>query len=309
MRKIAGLMLCLTALSACGGGSSSPTSPTNGRSTSSNDGSTSSNGGNSPAAPSPSSPQVVNAEVSGPIDSLAGSSSAFQFKIGSRVIRGGSSTTFDQGGNRAASFADLKNGVRVEVKGQQADGFVQATRIHLEDDDEVEPDDDDDEPPNNNPNDRNNPNAEVRVEARLTAFTGTRPNLMLTVGSTAVRTHASTRVTRRGVSLALDALAINQTLEVEGVRQADGSILASKISIEDDDEDEVNEIEVEGVVGALAGACPSLTFRVTSTPVATTAATRFDDVACSALKNNDKVRARGTKRSDGVLLATRVKRR
>ncbi len=43
---------------------------------------------------------------------------------------------------------------------------------------------------------------------------------------------------RSGNALTLDALTINQTLQVEGVRQADGSILANKISIEDDDENE-----------------------------------------------------------------------
>src|SRR5262245_34508215 len=181
MRKIAGLILCLAAFPACGGGSSSPTSPTD-------NGSAFATGGNSPAGPGPSSPQVVNAEVSGPIDSLTGSSSTFQFKIGSRVVRGGSSTTFDQGGNRATSSSDLKNGVRVEVKGQQGDGFIQATRIHLEDDDEVEPnDDDDDEPPNNPPPSNpapsnpapNNPNAEVSVQATLTAILGSKPTLML----------------------------------------------------------------------------------------------------------------------------------
>ncbi len=51
-----------------------------------------------------------------------------------------------------------------------------------------------------------------------------------------------------------------------------------------------------------------LTFRVGSTPVATSAATRFDDVTCSALKNTDRVRARGAKRPDGGLVADRVKR-
>ena len=305
MRRIAGLMLCVAALSACGSGSETPTTPT----TSSNDGSASTNGGKSPAAPSPNSPQVVNAEVSGPIDSLTGSSSAFQFKIGSRVIHGGSSTTFDQGGSHPASFADLRNGRRVEVKGQQADGFVQAVRIHLEDDNEVEPDDHEDEPQNNPNDNKNNPNVEATVRATLTAISASKPNLLLTVGSAMVRTSSSTRVTRRGVALTLDALAVNQMLEVEGVRQGDGTILANKISIEDDNEEEAEDVEVEGAVSALAGSCPSLTFRVASTPVATSAATRFDDVTCSALKNADKVRVEGTKRADGVLLATRLKRR
>jgi hypothetical protein len=65
--------------------------------------------------------------VNGVIDSLSGSELAFQFKVGSQLVEGNNLTVFS--GN--SSFSDLKNGVRVEVKGQQRDGFVYATQIHV----------------------------------------------------------------------------------------------------------------------------------------------------------------------------------
>ena len=227
MRKSAGVILCLAVLWACGGSSGTPTSPSNGSNSSSSSPTASPTADGATAAPAPTG--AATAEVSGPIDSLTGSAATFQFKIGSRVIHGTSATTFDRGGDRPASFADLKNGSSVEVKGQQADGFVQATRIHIEDD-EAAP------APKANPDDDNDN--------------------------------------------------------------------------DDDNEPEVeNEAEAKGTLTALTGSCPALTFNVGTTKVMTSSATRFDDVTCSSLKNNDRVEAKGTKRSDGVLQATRVERK
>ena len=74
---------------------------------------------------------TIPVEVNGTIDSLTGSATAFQFNIGSRVVKGDAATDFFGDGDKPDSFADLKNGARVEVKGQQRDGFVYATRIHI----------------------------------------------------------------------------------------------------------------------------------------------------------------------------------
>lgn len=65
--------------------------------------------------------------INGDVSLFAGTSAAFQFNIGSRVIKGDANTEFF--GNSA--FADLANGKRVEVKGSQRDGFVYATRVKV----------------------------------------------------------------------------------------------------------------------------------------------------------------------------------
>jgi len=166
------------------------------------------------AGPSPGPGNGPTVEVSGAIDSLSGAASAFQFKIGSRVVKGGSATAFVGSSNGPASFVDLKNGSLVEVTGQQGDGFVQASRIHVEDA-------------------GGGGGGEVSVRGTLTAIGGAKPNLLLTVGSTTVRTTSTTEVKQHGNTLSLDALKSGQSLQVEGSRQSDGSIVAKKISIED----------------------------------------------------------------------------
>ena len=166
---------------------------------------------------------AVPVEVNGAIDTVAGSASSFQFKIGSRVIRGDSTTTFSGSGPSASGFTLLKEGVRVEVKGEQRDGFVFATRIHVE----------------GNEDNHNNDNDD----------------------------HGN------------------------------------------DGQHDAGEVEMTGSLSALGGACPAISFAVGGVTFQTSAATRFDDESCPALRNGDRVEARGTRRSGGSIVdATRVKK-
>ena len=65
--------------------------------------------------------------INGDVSLFTGTLAAFQFNIGTRVIKGDANTEFF--GNSA--FGDLANGKRVEVKGSQRDGFVYATRMKV----------------------------------------------------------------------------------------------------------------------------------------------------------------------------------
>ena len=104
----------------------------------------------------------------------------------------------------------------------------------------------------------------------------------------------------------LDALKTGQTLHVVGVRQADGSIDARRIQIEDDATG--GEFEIQGSVGGLKGSCPSVTFGVNGFSILTNSATVFQGGACPALKSGDKATVNGLKQADGSILATRVKK-
>jgi hypothetical protein len=77
---------------------------------------------------------------------------------------------------------------------------------------------------------------------------------------------------------------------------------------DDDDGDENGEAEFSGTLAGLGGSCPSITFSVSSQPVATSNATEFSKVSCSALRNGDRVKVEGTRQSNGVVLAREVKR-
>jgi Domain of unknown function (DUF5666) len=234
----------------------------------------------------------IPVEVNGVIDTLTGSASAFQFKVGSRVVKGDSQTAFFGDGDTPDSFASLKDGVRVEVKGEQRDGFVYATRIHVNDTDDDNGDD-------------GGQDTSASIHGTLTAMSGGNPNLVLTVGGTTVRTSSSTEVKRRGDVQTLDTLKVGQSLHVVGDRQPDGSINARKIEIDDDAVG--GEFEIEGSLGGLQGSCPAIRFGVNGFSIVTSASTTFEDGTCSSLKNGAKVNVKGTKQGDGSIAATRVK--
>jgi uncharacterized protein DUF5666 len=229
----------------------------------------------------------IPVEVNGVIDSFAGATTMFQFKIGSRQVKGDDLTVFF--GN--STFSMLKDGVRVEVKGQQRDGYIYAERIHVNVDGGTDDDAQDDS---------------ASIQGVVTSITGTKPALTLMVGGTVVRTSASTDVQRRGDTQTLDALKTGQTLHVVGVRQSNGSIEARHIFIDDDPTG--GEFEIEGSVGGLKGTCPSVTFGVNGFSIATNGSTTFNGGACSTLKNGDKVTVNGVKQADGSVLAKTVKK-
>lgn len=228
--------------------------------------------------------------VNGTIDTLTGSAPSFQFKIGSRVVKGDAQTEFFGDGDRPDSFASLKEGSRVEVKGTQRDDFVYANRIHINgsgDDDGGGGQD-----------------TSASIHGLLNAISGAKPSLVLTVGTTTVRTSASTEVKRRGDVQTLDALKVGQSLHVVGTRQSDGSLDARKIEIDDDAPG--GEFEVEGSLGGLKGDCPSVQFTVNGFKIATSGGTTFEGGTCSALKSGDKVVVKGLRQGDGSVAATRV---
>jgi hypothetical protein len=231
----------------------------------------------------------IPVEVNGSIDSLSGNATLFQFKIGSRLVKGDTLTTFY--GSAALSFSSLKDGVRVEVKGQQRDGYVYAERLHVNDVDVAGTDD-------------GGQDSSASIDGVLTAISGTSPALRLTVAGTTVRTSSATDVRRRGDVQALDVLKIGQTLHVVGVRQADGSIDARKIQIDDDPTG--GEFEIEGAVGGLKGTCPAVSFSVNGFSIQADSSTVFAGGACSTLKSGSKATVKGTRQADGSILATRI---
>ena len=298
MPRFIGAVLVICALTSACGGTSNPNEPS-----SSSGASGPSAPANGPAAPvaGPSAPTggetpQAEAELSGVIDSLSGSAAGFQFRIGSRQVRGDAATAFVGHGDRPDTFASLRDGVTVEVKGRQAEGFIQATRVHVEDQD----DDDNPRQPPQNP--------EAEFVGTLTALGGTAPALTLTVGGTTVRTSSATAVKRRGDPLTLAALRVGQVVEVEGTRRTDGSVDARTLTIEDDNEDE-NEVEFEGTMSGLTGACPSLSFTVSGRGVTTNASTEFDKTACTAFRNGDRVQVKGDAQSNGSVVARRLRRK
>jgi hypothetical protein len=85
------------------------------------------------------------------------------------------------------------------------------------------------------------------------------------------------------------ALANGNLVEVEGQKQTDRSIIATKVELQS------GPNEVEGLVSGLTGtaACPVLTFTIGTTTVTTSGTTQFSGVTCAALVNGMRVEVEG----------------
>ncbi|HEX3702287.1 MAG TPA: DUF5666 domain-containing protein [Vicinamibacterales bacterium] len=71
---------------------------------------------------------TVPIDVAGTISGVSGSASTFQFNVGTTAVHGDSTTAFDNN----KTFANLSNGVGVDVHGTQKNGFVLATSVHID---------------------------------------------------------------------------------------------------------------------------------------------------------------------------------
>lgn len=233
----------------------------------------------------------IPVNVNGVVDSLDTTAlPLFTFKIGSRQIEGGADTRFFGDGDVLLTPDALKDGSRVEVKGELRDGVVYALRIHINGPTTPEPPQDD----------------SASVEGVVSALAGTAPALTMKIGATAVTTDGQTVVQRRGDTQTLAAIADGQIVHAVGVRQADGSLLARKLQIKDDGPD--GPFVIEGSLGGLKGVCPALTFGVNGYTVTTSSETSFLPGATTtcetlALKNGMKVEVEGTRQADGTVAA------
>jgi hypothetical protein len=191
-------------------------------------------------------------------------------------------------GNRILTLADIEVGDHVQARGSMEGTTLVATEIKVQD---TGRDNDDVD--------------EVEVEGTIAGLssTSTCPLVSFMIGATRVTTSAATAFD----DVTCATLANNLLVEVEGIRQGDGSILARKV------EAEAGADEVEGFVFEFSGvaSCSNTTFRVgptlsLSTRVVTNSSTSF---SCATLANGVRVEVEGTRQADGSILAASVEPR
>jgi len=221
--------------------------------------------------------------INGVIEDMSGTPSAFLIVVDGQEIHGDSLTQFFGG----TVFADLAIGQTVEVKGLQRTGHVYATRIHVEAE-------------------------EVEFSGTILApIAGTSPDLQFTVASTPnrqVNTTAATIVRRKSDTQTPAALQVGMLVSVTGRALPGGAVNARRISIEGD---EVGGLfEMTGRIGGLSGACPTVSFSIAGSQIATTALTSFLPAApgCSGLSNGHTVTVKGTVLAGGSIEATEVRK-
>ena len=140
-------------------------------------------------------------DLAGPVASLSGTCPTLAFILQGTRVTTTASTTIAHG-----NCTDLRNGVQVEATGVRGtDGTLAASRIEIED--------------------RQMDEAEVTGAA--SGLSGTCPNLTFTVQGTKVTTTANTKFD--GITCA--RVQNGTIVEVEGRRQADGTIAAAKVEL------------------------------------------------------------------------------
>ena len=213
--------------------------------------------------------------------------------VGSTNVVAGSGAVIRHG-NRSLTMSDIQVGDHIQARGEMDGSTLVAVEIKVQDtghDNDGDHDDDDGD--------------ETEIEGTVSdlSSTGSCPAVTFMIGSTKVTTSAST--TFDDVSCA--NLANNARVEVEGIRQSDGSIAAQRVELESGPD------EVEGTVFEFSGSgsCPSATFKVgatanSATKVTTTNSTTFSGVSCATLTNGAKVEVEGNKQGDGSITAASV---
>ncbi len=127
----------------------------------------------------------------------------------------------------------------------------------------------------------------TKVHGLVSALTGSCPTVTFTVNGKTVKTTPETAFHGVGCS----NLKNGGRVEVKGATQTDGSIVASFVTV--NGEGENDETELKGTISGLTGTCPTLTFTVNGTSVATTAQTTFKKTGCGDVKNGIKVEIEG----------------
>jgi len=192
-------------------------------------------------------------------------------------------------GNRVLSLADIEVGDHIQARGVLEGLTLVAEEITVQDTGH-----------DNDPTAR--PSEIEGTISGISAVSGC-PVVTFVIGTTQVTTSATT--TFDDVTCA--TLANGALVEVEGAKQADGSIVATRV------EAEAGPDEVTGTVFEFSGAasCPAATFKVgpvlsLATAVTLTPTTTFSGVTCAAIANGAMVEIEGTKQVDGSITAANV---
>jgi hypothetical protein len=239
---------------------------------------------------------VGDAELKGIVEAVPPATPSGIFRAAGRAVQTTAATTFRRG-SASAGFNDLAVGRRVEVRGALSGDVVVASAVEIEDGAKA--------PGPEGPD----PVVEVEITGALSGLSGTAASFQFTVAGRLFRGSEATLVVRGGSNRSFGALANGQTVEVKGTQQ-NGFVQASRISIEGpeggDDNGGRTEVEVEGVLGAVSGACPALASSVAGTPFSTTASTVFD-APCGSFKAGNRVQVKGTRTGSGPIAATRLR--
>ena len=126
---------------------------------------------------------------------------------------------------------------------------------------------------------------------------------MLGVGTTTVVVPENTPITNGYRELELQDVIVGARIHVKGSRSVD-TITATRIMVQ---QTGLERVTLSGVVSAVTGTCPDVTFKFGSIGIAVNGSTVFVQGTCADLKGSITVEVKGLRRVDGSVLATMVK--
>jgi hypothetical protein len=212
-------------------------------------------------------------DLEGAISGLSGACPVLRFMLGGRTVRTSASTEFD-----AAPCPNLLSGDHAEVHGLlQSDGSVLATKVEVD-----------------------QGQHSTELNGVISGRSGTCPSLTFTINATTVMTTNATQFDSTPCSGVMNG----NRADVKGTLLANGAVLALHVEATQQGDD--HQVEAEGSVSSLSGKCPTLTFSLDGKTFKTTAATKFDGVACNGLANGMMAAAEGVLQGDGSVLASQV---
>jgi hypothetical protein len=300
--------------------------------------------------------------IEGIVDSinLAGNSFVVKNPRGMVTVQTDAGTLFRMRGS-LVGLGDLKVGQKVEAEGSpQPDGSLLARKVNIQNRDEEE----ETRTPTPSPTATTTPPTatptstvtttpatatptrtprpqEVELEGTVGAISGTSFVLMTRTGPVTIQTNSATVFRKEDGPATFADIKTGGKVEVEGTRQNDGSVLASRVNIEGGDDQErtktptgiatttttattpqptrtptptrTPELEgagLEGTVGNINGSSFVLMTRSGPVTIQTNSATQFrndDNPATFAdIKTGSEVEVEGTSQPDGSVLASRI---
>ena len=238
---------------------------------------------------------------------MAGGAAAGPGSVTVTIVGTGVSTTLD--GNGSFTLDNVPPGsVTLNFKGRGADAMLTISGIEADDHISIAVTLNGSSARLDKRDKENRGNNGVLVNGRIDSIDIAAQTLR--VNAQTVMIQQATFIRHGNRTLSLRDLRVGDHIQVKGRRDG-ASFVASEIKVEtgdDEDDDDNDDNDLEGTINGLGGTCPSVTFFVGSTKVTTNAATRYEDVTCLTLANNQRVEVDGTRATDGSIVATTIER-
>jgi hypothetical protein len=228
-------------------------------------------------------------DLKGPIQSI--DMGAGTLMVGGKKVTTNADTRIVAGDESRVSLSALKVGDTVDVQGTtQPDMSVLAKSIHVE-----------------QSGDKGGDKSGVDFKGPIQSIDSGAGSLM--VAGKKVTTNADTKIVGKDdAHLTFSSLKVGANIQVHGTTQADMSVLAKTIQLQDSTGDDGGETELKGKIQSINTGAGTLV--VGGKTVATDSKTRIrrDDKTLTLmdLKVNDSVDIQGTTRTDGTVLATEI---